>query len=69
MSVKKVKIVHEETGDESYVVETSVNAWKTVGWTPVEDEGSPEPPPSNGESKVTKLQNGGPVAPDASKKE
>jgi hypothetical protein len=38
--MNKVKIVHDETGQEAEVVETSVNAWETVGWTRVEDEGS-----------------------------
>lgn len=37
MSVNKVKIVHPETNQESEVVETSVAAWETVGWTRAED--------------------------------
>jgi hypothetical protein len=74
MSVNKVKIVHNETGQEAEVVDTTVRAWETVGWTRVDDEGDVEAEPNKAappsDSQVSKVKtNGAPAAPDTSKKE
>lgn len=81
MSVNKVKIVHEETGQEAEVVDTSVPAWETAGWTRVDDEGSQKQeeavttgdqvvvPAESAVPQTAKVKNGGPAAPDTSKKE
>jgi hypothetical protein len=76
MSVKKVKITHEETGLEAEVLETTVSAWETAGWTVVEDESVPEqanPAEASRQQLVAEASktktNGGPAAPDTSKKE
>lgn len=66
----KTRIVHEESGQEAYVVGSAVNAWLKHGWTVEEDgvsqeaavEAKPEPSPKP-------RTNGGPVVPDTSKKE
>lgn len=74
MSANKVKIYHAETDQYSEVVDTTVPAWQTVGWTVVEDESDQvqpvaEPNKAAPPADVQVKTNGGPAAPDTSKKE
>ena len=70
MSVEKVAIKHDETGQTSTVVKSAVPVWEAHGWTVVEDEGSPqaEPEVPATDTQVTKVKSG-PGVPDTSKKE
>lgn len=73
MSVNKVKIYHAETDQYAEVVDTTVPGWQTVGWTVVEDgtdQQTPVAEPNKAAPPETVVKtNGGPAAPDTSKKE
>lgn len=53
---KPIKIRHEESGDESSIMPSSLAVWERNGWTAVEDGSSEEEPAEGGKHAEAKVQ-------------